>query len=155
MKKILAILVGVVLLCMCAGIAASVSNQNETTATRGDVVSATPEPAPPFETIRAKMDGMTEAQFKQYARSLKGKEVHWSGWVEDVNETLFGTYEVWVDMDAPDEMFSVQDVTFDVPADTALQLRRDQKIRFTGIIDSAHNVLESTQITLSDVTIQP
>ena len=98
---------------------------------------------------------MTEAQIKQYARELKGKEVHWSGWVEDVNETMFGTYEVWVDMDAPDEMFSVQDVTFDVPADVALKLRRDQKINFTGSIDSALNVLESTQINLSDATIQP
>lgn len=155
MKKILAILAGVAVLCICAGIAVTVSNQNGATASRGNVVSATLEPAPPFETIRAEMDGMTEAQFKQYARSLKGKTVNWSGWVEDVNETVFGTYEVWVDMDAPDELFSVQDVTFDVPADVALNLRRDQKIRFTGLIDSAHNVLESTQIDLSDATIQP
>jgi len=156
MKKILGILGALALLCACVGIVMSFGDTSGGSRTTAPAAPAsTPEPAPSYATIRAQMEGMTEAQFKQYARSLKGKRVQWTGWVEDVNETLFGNYEVWVDMDAPDELFSVQDVTFDVPADVALSLRRDQKITFTGIIDSALNVLESTQITLSDVTIQP
>lgn len=153
MKKILGILVVLVALCACIGIAMSLGDTNNNSHTTDS--AATPESAPPFSTIRTQMEGMTEAQFKQYARTLKGKQVHWTGWVEDVNETLLGDYEVWVDMDAPDELFSVQDVTFKVPADVALSLRRDQKITFTGTVDSVLNVLESTQITLSDVVIQP
>ncbi len=153
MKKILGILGALVLLCACIGVVMSFGNTGGESRTA--TPASTPEPAPSYATIRAQMEGMTEAQFKQYARSLKGKQVHWTGWVEDVNETLFGNYEVWVDMDAPDELLSVQDVTFDVPADVALSLRLNQKITFTGIIDSALNVLESTQITLSEVTIQP
>ena len=101
------------------------------------------------------MNKMTEAQWKEYARGLKGASVSWSGWVEDVNEKFFGGYELWVDMDAPDVIMSVQDVTFNIPDDLALKLRKDQRVTFTGTIKSVMNVLGSCSVILENGQIRP
>lgn len=119
--------------------------------------TATPAPAaPPYEQIRSQMQAMTEAQWKQYAEELKGATaVNWTGWIEDVNQKALGGYELWVDMDSPDELLSVQDVQFDIPEDLALQLQKDQKVTFSGRIDSVMNILGSCSVTLEDVTVTP
>jgi len=103
-----------------------------------------------FAEIRNNMNRMTEAQWKKYARSLKGKTISWSGWVEDVNEKFFGGYELWVDMDPPNVAMSVQDVTFEIPDELALKLRKDQRVVFTGTIKSVMNVLGSCSVTLEN-----
>ena len=33
---------------------------------------------------------MTDVQFEEYAKSLKGKRIRWKGYVEDVKEKFFG-----------------------------------------------------------------
>lgn len=118
--------------------------------------TSTPAPmAPPYNEIRSTVEGMTEAQWKAYLPTLEGNIVaNWSGWVEDVDVKLFGDYELWVDMDSPDELFSIQDVTFIIPEDVALELQKDQKVTFSGVIDRASNVLGSVQIDLLDVELQ-
>ncbi len=106
-----------------------------------------------YYSMRQKMASMTEAQWKDYARSINGQRVQWTGWVEDVNEKFFGGYELWVDMDSPDELLSLQDVTFDIPADLALKLRKDTRVTFSGTIGSALDVLGSCSVNLEDATV--
>ncbi len=109
-----------------------------------------------FEAAREAIVGMTEAQFKQMASQLEGKNiVSWSGWVENVNVKTFGGYEVWIDMDSPDSLLSVQDVTFDVPEQLALSLSKDNPINFSGEIESVSNVLGSLQIRLKNAAVLP
>jgi hypothetical protein len=118
--------------------------------------SAPIAPAPAFEEIRSIMGQMTDAQWNQYSISLEGlTATEWVGWVEDVNEKTFGGYELWVDMDPPEETFSVQDVTFDIPEDIALEIRRDSKVTFSGRIISVMNIMGSLQILLKDASIVP
>ena len=111
---------------------------------------------PSFQEIRSKMTSMTEAQRNIYAKGLENKTVSdWTGWVEDVNKKLLGGYELWVDMDSPNELLSVQDITFDIPNDLALKLQKDSKVTFSGKIEIASNTLESLSIKLVEATVTP
>lgn len=113
------------------------------------------EPAPPFEQIRNTMLAQTDAQWNRYSETLVGKRVAWTGWVEEVNERVFGGYDLWVDMDSPGQVVSVQDVTLSVSEGIALQLQKDQRVHVVGIIDSVSNILGSCQINLEDgATVQ-
>ena len=102
-----------------------------------------------FFEIRDNMlsDAMTEAQYNAYLNSLNGSWIRWSGYIEEVNEKTFGGYEVWIDMDEPSEMFSVQDIMFDIPDSIALLLNKDQRVTFEGEIDSAMNVRQNVDFT--------
>jgi hypothetical protein len=113
---------------------------------------APPEPAPPYQEIYNNALNMTEAQWNQYADSLKGKAViDWIGWVVDVNEKFFGGYELLIDMDSPDEIFSTYDVQFDISEDVALGLNIDQKLIFSGSIFHVTRILGSSiVITLNE-----
>jgi len=121
--------------------------------TKSAVVEPRPSAALDYRYIRWTMKAMTEAQWKAYARSLQGQKVTWSGWVEDVNEKFFGGYELWVDMDPPTDEFSVQDVTFDISADLAMKLQKDQVVKFEGVIESALDVLGACSISLKDARV--
>ncbi len=88
-----------------------------------------------FQQIRRAAETKTKAQFKVYARSLEGRNVSWEGWVDDVDEKLFGGYKVLIDMDSPEEL-SVFDVYFDISESRAQSLRKNGKYRFTGRIKS-------------------
>lgn len=99
------------------------------------------------------MNSTTEARFKAYARSVEGSWIRWQGWVEDVNEKLLGGYEVWIDMDSPEEMLSVQDITFDIPDSLALALEKNQQIVFEGQISSLRNFLGSLSVGLDSAQI--
>lgn len=107
-----------------------------------------------FFDIRNNMKDMTQAQWKTYARSLEGKTVEWEGWVEEVKEKFFGGYEIWVDMDSPEEAMSVQDVTFDIPEDLAMKFNKNQLVAFRGTIKSVMNVLGSCQVDLENASLQ-
>lgn len=127
-----------------------------------DIATAAVVPTPPVDTtlsfadIRRQMrSDLTEAQFNALARSLEGRRVRWRGWVEDVNEKALGGYELWIDMDRPSDAMSVQDVTFDVPADLALSYRKDSRVSFEGTIDEVMNVLGSLQVELKDARVLP
>jgi len=97
---------------------------------------------------------MTEAQWKAYLPTLKGMLVeNWTGWVEEVN-VVGGGYELWVDMDSPDTLFSVQDIYFPVPNDIALELQKGEQVTFSGRIKSVTEFLGSVSLHLEDVTLQ-
>lgn len=147
-KRLILITVAVMTM-LCCGIYAISSSRPV-----AQSVIVTPGTGPPYETIRLEMERMTEAQFKNYARELKGKQVTWTGWVEDVNEKAFGGYELWVDMDPPDKAFSVQDVTFDVPDELALKFQKDQVVSFSGTVTLVMDVIGSTQVSLSNVSVE-
>lgn len=119
--------------------------------------TSTPIPiAPPYEEIRSKVEGMTEAQWKAYLPALEGNlVVGWTGWVEEVDVKLGGAYELWVDMDPPEDLFSAQDVYFDIPDDIALELQLDQQVTFSGTITRASEFLGSVSFTLEDVVLGP
>ena len=99
------------------------------------------------------MHNLTEAQFKAVARGLEGRSIRWRGWVEDVNEKMFGGYELWVDMDSPNVIISVQDVTFDVSENLALSLRKDAPVSFEGTIRSVMNVIGSLSVQLTNAVV--
>lgn len=106
-----------------------------------------------FLEIRQKMENMTDLQFEEYTKSLKGKRVRWNGYVEDVKEKLFGGYEVLIDMDNPNEPLSVQDITFNTPKEQAVSLQKDSPIHFEGTISSIINILTSLQISLDNAKV--
>jgi len=119
-------------------------------------LTPTPVPtAPPFREIRDTVKKMTEAQWKAYLRGMKGLRVEsWSGWVEDVNEKFLGGYELWVDLDPPDDPWSGTDVIFDIPDNLALKLMKDQLVTFSGRIESVGEFLGSLTVYLADVTLE-
>lgn len=115
-------------------------------------------PPAPVETIeygviRGSFESMTDAQFKAFAKQQEGKFLVGRGYIEDVREKLFGGYEVWIDMDAPSEIVSVQEISFGVDEAAALALRKDQVVGFSGRIKSIMKVLGKEQITLEDVQL--
>ena len=93
-----------------------------------------------FMKIRRNMENMTDLQFEEYTKSIKGKNIRWRGYVEDVKEKFFGGYEVLIDMDNPNELISVQDVTFDVSKEQGISLKKNQRIQFEGEISSVLNI---------------
>lgn len=88
-----------------------------------------------WKTIKANEKSMTEAQFDQFLdQHVEGKSVWWKGWVDDV-ERDGDSYRVKVDMDSPDTLFSVPEIWLDnVSEYTALRLKVDQKVTFSGQI---------------------
>ena len=84
---------------------------------------------------------MTEAQWNHYVDQIVGTWVtNWTGWIDDVNEKTFGGYELWIDMDPPDEVLSVYDVTFDISDEVALQVTKDNPIAFSGKITAVTDI---------------
>lgn len=106
-----------------------------------------------FKSIRNKIEGMTEAQFNAYSKSITGKRIKWTGWVEDVNEKMFGGYELWIDMDSPSEMVSIQDITFNIPEKLAMKLTKNKRVIFEGDIESVIDLLGSCQISLENTKV--
>lgn len=125
------------------------------TNTPAPTATVTPIPiAPSYEAIGRNVANMTEAQWKPYLKSLKGHQVvDWVGWVVDVDVKLSGQYVLWVDMDSPEAMFSVQDVYFPVSDTTAMVLRKGQKISFSGRIESVSEFMGSVSVWLQDATV--
>lgn len=107
------------------------------------------EEAPSYETIAANCEAMTDAKWNIYSETLVGKKItNWSGTVTEVNETLFGDYEIWIDMDDPDEILSVQDVYYPCSKESALKFDKGDGITFSGVIKSVSDLLGSVSIRL-------
>lgn len=109
-----------------------------------------------FPVIRqnAENRNLTEAQWKMYARSLRGQAAHWRGWVHDVNRTFFGGYELQVDMDKPGSGSGTYEVVFAIPTEDALMYRKEQRVRFEGKISSVSKaILGSCTVHLSDARV--
>lgn len=114
----------------------------------------TPPPfAPPIEEILATVDGMTDAQRNNYNETLRGNIVeNWTGTITDVDEgELLGGFTVYVDM--VDSNFGAE-VHIKVTEEVALSLNKDQKIVFSGEIDSVSDILGTT-VFIENATIEP
>ena len=117
------------------------------------VTIAVPLSSVTYTEIRDSMKSMTDAQFKAYVRSLEGKRVRWMGYVEDVKEVSSTSCKVLVDMDPPSVLFSVSDVSFEVPSSVALSLKKDQQVEFEGIISSISNIFGVCDVTLEQAKV--
>lgn len=102
-----------------------------------------------YQAIQNKRDASTDVQWDTYADSIRGVRVHWSGYVLDAK----ASGEIWIDMDSPDSLLSVQEVYIEVPREDVSKYSKGQKITFTGTIRSAVSVLGNVNVTLQDVTI--
>jgi hypothetical protein len=117
------------------------------------VIIAVPSSSVTYAEIRNSMNSMTDAQWGAYVRSLEGEKIRWTGYVEDVKETYSGDYELLVDMDAPEVLFSVYEVSFKVPSSVALSLNKDQQIEFEGIISSVSSMLGMLDVSLKQAKV--
>ena len=106
-----------------------------------------------YTEIRNSMKSMTDAQFKAYVRSLEGKRIRWTGYVENVLETSSAQYKLLVDMDAPSVLLSVYDVSFEVPNSVALSLKKDEQVEFEGTISSVSNVFGVCDVSLKQAKV--
>jgi len=102
-----------------------------------------------FFTIRNDAEKMTDAQWAKYAEDVTGKRVHWKGYIENIEEGG----KVWLDMDSPTEVISVQDVYLNVPEEDALKYNKDQAIEFEATIDRIDKILGSMSIDFEDLKI--
>jgi hypothetical protein len=111
-----------------------------------------PATAPSYWEIEENMKAMAQAEWDGYVEKIEGTWASdWVGWVEDVRKTAFGGYELRIDVDSPDVIFSGRNVTFDISDEMASQVKKDQQITFSGRIESVTTVLGSLQIQLQDV----
>lgn len=123
---------------------AGLSAVGETVATSEAVeASTTREPAPPFSEILANYREMTDAQWNAYGESLVGKRATgWEGTITEVDEgEVVGNFTVFVRVDGAEML---EDVYIDVPESTAMALRKDQRIEFSGDITTASNAFGLT-----------
>jgi len=146
--------IAVIVLCIAVFATTSPDDGSPSDDTSGSVsapkpTATTPPLAPSYEEISAKVADMTEAQWKDYLPKLSGLRVeNWTGWVVDVDESLGGDYEVWVDMDSPSAL--LQDVYIPVPDDVALELNKGQQVTFSGIIDRVSEFLGDIVVHLKE-----
>jgi hypothetical protein len=110
-----------------------------------------PAIAPSYWEIEENMKAMAETEWDGYVDEIEGTWAsNWIGWVEDVHKTSSGGYELRIDVDSPDVIFSGRNITFDIADEMAAQVKKDQQITFSGRIESVTNVLGSLQIRLQD-----
>lgn len=104
-----------------------------------------------YAQIRENNLNLTSIQFADYVESIKGKRVRWTGYAGDVEQTMFGGYRARFDMDAPEDLFSIPEVTFDVSEQDSRQITKGGRYTFVGTIDSVVEILTSCQVRLRDV----
>ena len=123
--------------------------------------------APTFSTIESNCSTMTDVQFEDYAESLTGKKVKWSGYVVDVGKVFMGDYKISITMEYPTntglgEGFDAlqeqgrtwfPDVSFELPKNEASRLTKKQEVEFTGLISSVLDGGNKVIVKLADVTV--
>jgi biopolymer transport protein ExbD len=107
-----------------------------------------------FSDIDDNYENMTDVQFKKYGEGLVGKKVIWSGYVVDVKKQMLSdNYQVYIDMDSPDDFMSVQEVYLkNITEEEAINLRKKQLIKFKGRIKQVADIM-TAQITLEEVEL--
>lgn len=113
--------------------------------------TATPEPAtelPPFAELAANSEKMTDAQWNAYSDTLRGNVVtDWTGTVTEVNETLFGGFDIWINVD--NDVLNLADVFIPVSEEQALLIFKDSQITFSGTVETVDNLL-TLNVRLAD-----
>lgn len=106
----------------------------------------------PFRGILAKSKQLTDSQWDEYEKEIKGVRVQWTGYVSNVKKFL-GDYSVYVCMK---EYSCVDKVTFSCSDPGCQLLNKKQKITFEGEILSIykHNGLW-LRVHLYDTFILP
>ena len=131
---------------------ASTDGQSPTPADTSVFTPTPPAIAPSYWEIEEHMKAMAQAEWDGYVEEIEGSWANdWVGWIEDVHKTASGGYELRIDVDSPDVIFSGRNVTFDISDEMASQVEKDQQITFSGRIESVANVLGSLQIRLQYV----
>ena len=122
--------------------------------TKTPLPTATPKPISDltYEGLQAERDRMTDAQWDAYREPLKGLRVEWSGWVEEAKDQG-SKGQLLIDMDSPETVFSVQDVTFDVPKESILIYNKDQQVTFQGDIKTVTSFLDKVSVTLENAKV--
>jgi len=111
-----------------------------------------------FKDLEEHARTLTEVQFDEWEKSLKGKPVWWLGVITNVEPAyLFDDYEigllddleVYVDMDNT----SIRDVGFHVPREIGISLKKKQEISFSGRIQNCKLTTFGLGVWLDDVTV--
>lgn len=154
LRSCLAVIGAVVVLGMCGVVVmvalGGIGDDGPEKVGPGDVPAAPVGTVPAFDEVEETVEGMTEVQWKAYLDGLKGQRIeNWTGWIVEVDQGLGGNYTVWIDMDEPGEI-STQDVYCPVSEDLAMSLNLGDKVRFSGTVERASEMLRSISFTLGD-----
>lgn len=137
------VLIAVGLIVVLGIVGALASRGGTNTGTGGNSGSTSPgvtpkpaEPAPSFAEIAAQKATLTDAQWDEYAKTLKGKRIeNWTGTILNVdNKVLSDNYEIDVDLDSKGGSMNVAEAKLEVTKDEALPLQKGQGITFSGLI---------------------
>ena len=104
----------------------------------------------PFEKIRDVSSQLTDIQFNELKQALDGKKVKWSGYIVEVKEGGLGGYEVYIDVDLP-ENSSTYDISLWYSLfmkDFVTTLEKGKKIEFEGEISKMEKISDRLVITL-------
>ena len=92
---------------------------------------------------------LTDLQRKKIIEPYIGNRVLWQGWAEEVKEKGNG-YVVCVDMDKPEIVFSVYDLTIPVSETLALKINKDQIVYIAGTIKSIDMIMGTFSVELTN-----
>ena len=80
---------------------------------------------------------------------------NWVGWVVDVDQSHGDEYKIWVDMDAPGTVLSVQDVyLYGISKEDAATVNKGAQITFSGTITNTVEFLGHVSLHLENVIYQ-
>lgn len=143
---VLFIVIGTVLLCTTCGLISITSgffrNQAPTTDNIKQIIrtstpSRTPTATPSdltFDEIERKYHELTDAQWDDYAYSIKGVRIRWIGKVAEVTESRTAYLDVG-------QSFPTSVFLEDIPFEIAKQLNKGERIQFEGTINNATKFL--------------
>lgn len=107
-----------------------------------------------FQKFRSVFDELTDVQFKELREEFKDKKVTWLGYLDDVKEKWFGGFEIQIDMDLPETVFSVYDASLTVSSDMkdfVSTLTKGKQIKFQGKIKNIQKILGKLVVNIKDV----
>jgi len=101
-----------------------------------------------FQQIIDSHNQLTDAQWNDFTKKIKGSRVRWTGNVDNVN-VILGSYSVFVCMGESD---CADNVMFNVTQEMGEKLQKQQQITFEGEVGNITNILGIT-IYLENVNI--
>lgn len=106
-----------------------------------------------FADIRTALgDGRSDEDFSIRARQFEGRNVRWTGYVEDIIPLPAGGHELQVDMDAPGADGGAE-VLVEIPASLAAALAKDARVELSGMIAITDRVAGLWFVRLNDASV--